>query len=161
LLAQLLHEHQVGFVNRALQAGYRYRDMAAAEPPSEAAVAELSTTLVRYLLFADEAPLVPNMIGESHYAADFTAAGKRDSAGRSLRDLDGQTCLLKHRCSYMIYSPAFSGLPTPLRQRVLRDLAAELGNTTAESHLPVPERSAIRQILVETLPEFGEAAHAP
>jgi hypothetical protein len=157
LLAQLLHEHQVGFVNRALQAGYRYRDMAANGSPSEGDLAELSAVLVRYLLFADESPLVPGMIGDSPFAADFVAAGKRDSAGRSLRALDGQTRLLKYRCSYMIYSPAFSGLPTPLRQRVLRDLNAELGDGQANSHLPVAERTVIRQVLAETMPDFAEA----
>jgi hypothetical protein len=155
LVAQLLHEHQVGFVNRALQAGYRYRQLAAADALTDAELAELSAPLVRYLLFVDETPLVPGMIGDSPFAAEFTAAGKRDSAGRSLRDLDGQSRLLKHRCSYMIYSPAFTGLATPLRQLVLRDLASAVGEGNTESHLPADERRAIRQILTDTLAEFA------
>jgi hypothetical protein len=155
LLAQLLHEHQIGFVNRALQAGYRCRELTAAGSLSDAELAELAAPLSRYLLFADEAPLVSGMIGESPFAADFVAAGKRDSAGRSLRDLDGQTRLLRYRCSYMIYSTAFTGLPTPLRQRVLHDLAAALNNSATGSHLSTDERAAVRQILTETLPEFG------
>jgi hypothetical protein len=155
LLAQLLHEHQVGFVNRALMAGYRYRELSAAEPLIETALADLSAPLVRYLLFADEAPLLPGLIGESPFAAAFSAAGKRDSAGHSLRDLEGQTRLLTYRCSYMIYSPAFTGLPLPLRQRVLRDLAFSLSGTNAKSHLPPAERLAIREILMETVSEFA------
>jgi hypothetical protein len=95
------------------------------------------------------------MLGESPLAADFAAAAKRDSAGRSLRDLEGKTRLLKNRCSYMIYSPAFTGLPDPLRQRTLRDLAAALDGSPAGAHLPAEERSAIRQILTDTLPEFS------
>src|SRR4029434_607349 len=59
LLAQLLHEHQVGFVNRALQAGYRCRELSASDSLDEAALAELAAPLVDYLLFADESPLVP------------------------------------------------------------------------------------------------------
>ncbi len=161
LLAQLLHEHQVGFVNRALQAGYRYRELAAVEPLSEAALSDLSAPLVRYLLFSDEAPLTPGMIGDSPFAADFTSVGKRDAAGRSLRDLDGQTRLLKYRCSYMIYSPAFTGLPLPLRQRVLRDLASALGPSSSDSALPSAERLAVRQILHDTLPEFATIAPSP
>jgi hypothetical protein len=160
LLAQLVHEHQIGFVNRALQAGYRYRELAAAVSADEAAIAELAAPLSRYLLFADEVPLAPGMLGDSPFAADFVGAGKRDSGGRSLRDLDGQTRLLRHRCSYMIYSPAFGGLPTPLRQRVLRGLDSALNDAKAESHLPAAERVAVRQILVETLPEFAEVAAA-
>jgi len=155
LLAQLLHEHQIGFVNRMLQANYRWRELG--DSANDAALAELSPPLVRYLLFAEEAPLVPGMLGESPFAADFAAAGKRDSAGRSLRDLDGKTRLLQNRCSYMIYSPAFAGLADPLRQRVLRDLSAALDGGPAGAHLPAEERTTIRQIVTETLPEFAAA----
>jgi len=157
LLAQLLHEHQIGFANRTMQASYRWRELSAEGTADDTALAELSEPLVRYLLFAEEAPLTPGMVGESPLAADFVAVAKRDSAGRSLRDLDAQTRLLRHRCSYLIYSPAFTGLPTPLRQRVLRDLAAALDGGAAGSHLPSDERAAIRQVLVETLPEFSKS----
>ena len=105
----------------------------------------------------DARPLAPGMLGDSPFAADFIAAGKRAPSGQSLRDVDGQTRLLRYRCSYMIYSPAFTGLPTPLRNRVLRDLAAALEGGTAGSHLADDERSAIRQILTGTLPEFRAA----
>jgi hypothetical protein len=158
LLAQLLHEHQVGFVNRTLQAGYRYREMAAEGAVDDAALTKLSAPLVDYLLFVDEVALVPSMIGESPFASDFTAAGKRDSKGRSLRDLDGQTRLLRNRCSYMIYSPAFSGLPTPLRQRVLRELAKRLKGGASDPPLSAVEREAAHAILIDTLPEFAQVA---
>jgi hypothetical protein len=160
LLAQLLHEHQVGFVNRALQAGYRCRELSATDSLDEVALKELAAPLLKYLLFAEEAPLVPGMLGDSPFAADFTAAGKRDSRGRSLRDLDGQTRLLRYRCSYMIDSPAFSGLPTQLRQHLLRELAAALDGGSIGSHLPAQERSAVSLILNETLPAFAEVVLA-
>ena len=162
LLAQLLHEHQVGFVNRALQAGYRCRELSASRFRGRSGS---GTNFPRrwcdYLLFADEAPLVPGMVGDSPFAADFTAAGKRDSAGRSLRDLDGQTRLLRHRCSYMIYSPAFTGLPTPLRQQAFHDLRAALDPANSTSHLPAEERLAVREILTETIPEFAQTKSVP
>lgn len=158
LLAQLLHEHQAGFVNRAMQAAYHWRELSAANSVSESQLADLAAPLVRYLLFAEESPLQPGMLGDSPFAVDFAAAAKRDSAGRSLRDLDGQTRLLRHRCSYMIYSPAFTGLPAPLRQRVLRDLAAAFDENASASHLPAAERASLRKILAETLPEFATVA---
>jgi hypothetical protein len=156
LVAQLLHEHQVGFVNRVLQAGYRCRELSASKSLDDAALIDLSAPILRYLLFVDEVPLVPGMIGESPFAADFAAAGKRDSAGHSLRDLDGQTRLLRYRCSYMIYSSAFTGLPAPLRHHVLRELATGLNGGATGAHLPAEERADLRQILAETLPEFAE-----
>lgn len=158
LLAQLLHEHQVGFVNRFLQAGYRWRELPEEKQTDEAALAELSGPLLRYLLFTDEVPLVSGMLGESPLAADFAAVAKRDAAGHSLRDLDGKTRLLQHRCSYMVYSPTFAGLPDPLRKRLLLDLAEALQGGAAAAHLPAEERDAIRAVLRETLPEFATIA---
>jgi len=157
LLAQLIHEHQVGFVNRALQAGYRWRELEAENAATDAAAGELAAPFLRYLLFADEATITPGMVGDSPFVPDFAAAGKRDSAGRSLRDLDGQTRLLRYRCSHMIYSAAFTGLPTPLRLRVLRDLGAALEGGLGGEHMPAAERADVRQILKETLPEFALA----
>jgi len=158
LLAQLLHEHQAGFINRALRAGYRYRELAAAGDVGGETIAELSQPIVDYLLFKDEASLTPGMIGESPLAADLRLSAKRDASGRSLRDLDGKTRLLRYRCSYMIYSPTFTGLPDPVRQRVLIDLAAKLQEPADESHLPAEERAALHAILTETLPEYAELA---
>lgn len=156
LLAQLLHEHQVGFVNRALQASYRYRELAAKDLADDAALDELAAPLVRYLLFADEAPLTPGMLGDSPFASDFAAAARRDAQGRSIRDIDGQTRLLRYRCSYMIDSVAFSGLPTLLRQRVLRETAAALaGSAPGAAHMPAEEREAVCSILRATVPEFA------
>src|SRR5204863_7409314 len=54
LLAQLLHEHQVGFINRMLQAGYRWRELDAKNNADDKALDELSAPLVRYLLFTEE-----------------------------------------------------------------------------------------------------------
>ncbi len=67
--------------------------------------------LVNYLLFADEPPLPNPVEGTSGFSQKFTALGPRDSKGRSLRDLDLKTRLMRYPCSYMIYSPAFDGLP--------------------------------------------------
>jgi hypothetical protein len=58
----------------------------------------------------------------------------------------------------MVDSPAFTGLPTPLRQRVLRDVTLSLSDASAESPLPSAERLAVREILTETVPEFANLA---
>lgn len=157
LLAHLLHEHQVGFVNRALQASYRYRTLKhgqKSELPT-ATLDALAQPIVRYLLFADEVALPPGSVNpDSAFRAAFLQAAKRDAKGNSLRDLDGQTRLLRHRCSYMIYSPAFTGLPTPLKQQVLRGLDQALkpqGGSPDFAYLPVQEKLAIRAILAGTL----------
>jgi hypothetical protein len=92
--------------------------------------------------------------GDAAFKADFLAARRVASNGGSLRDLDLHTRLLRHRCSYMVYSPTFTGLPTSLRRRVDRALDRALDVAMPEpdfAYLPAEEKSAIRTILRETL----------
>ncbi|WP_165071175.1 hypothetical protein [Paludisphaera rhizosphaerae] len=158
LLPQLLHEHQVGFINRAVSATYRARTLLHRNGGDEAAVAPqldtLARDLVRYILFADEVPLPPGGVTASDdFRADFLARRRPTSDGRSLRDLDLKTRLLTHRCSYMIESAAFEGLPPPLRRAVDRELARALDSKSPApdyAYLPDDEKAAIRSILAET-----------
>lgn len=158
LLPQLLHEHQVGFINRAVRATYRTRVLLHEHSdPVEAiepALEPMARELVGYLLFADEAPLPPGSVsGAEAFKADFLAKRRVDSQGRSLRDFDLNTRLMRYRCSYMIDSAAFAGLPQPLRRLVDRELDRALApdaNRTESAHLPAEEKAVIRTILQET-----------
>jgi hypothetical protein len=90
-------------------------------------VVALATELVDYMLFVDEAPFTSRIQGNSGFAQKFAGAGPRDNKGRSLRDLDLETRLLKHPCSYMIYSPAFDGLPAGKEHRLRPLMARAVG----------------------------------
>ncbi len=158
LLPQLLHEHQVGFINRAVNATYRTRVLLQENAGHvETANPELETLareLVRYLLFADEAPLPPRGVpGSEAFKADFLAKRRITSNGHSLRDLDLRTRLMRYRCSYMIESPAFAGLPGPLKRFVDLELSRALDPAASPkeyAYLPAEEKAAIRDILRET-----------
>jgi len=166
LLPQLLHEHQVGFVNRAVEATYRTRTLLHDRSGGdEAIVPELEAMareLVRYLLFADEVPLPAGGItGSEAFRTEFLAHRRVASNGRSLRDLDLKTRLLRHRCSYMIESAAFAGLPPQLRQYVDRELERALDPSTKSEdydYLPAEEKQVIRTILKETLPPLAQSS---
>jgi hypothetical protein len=67
--------------------------------------------LLRSMLFSDEARLEAPMRGTSTFASEFAATGPRDSAGRSLKDLDLNHRLFRYPCSFLIYSDAFNALP--------------------------------------------------
>jgi hypothetical protein len=162
ILPHLILEHQAGFVNRAVEAAYRTRTahhnnagQLTADQTRE--IDEQADTLVRYLLFTDE-PALPagGVTGDTDYTRDFLAARRADANGNSLRDLDLRTRLFKHRCSYMIYSPTFTGLPADMKDRVLRRLRTALADNTPDDapsrHLPAAERRALRTILRATLP---------
>lgn len=160
VLPQLLHEHQVGFVNRAIAATYQARAIVAKGMLVAAAdAADLEKTargLTRYLLFADEARLPGPVAGDAAYQQDFGQT-RRVVGGVSLKDFDLQTRLFRHRCSYMIYSAAFQGLPPAMKQRVYRRLgeALNVARPDAEyAYLPPVEKQAIRAILRGSLSDL-------
>jgi hypothetical protein len=163
ILPHLLLEHQVGFVNRVVEAGYRARtalfvsDGKLASDQS-AELDEQARIIVRYLLFTDEVPLPSGPIEpDPAYKAEYLSSRRATADGRSLKDLDLTTRLFKHRCSYMIYSPVFSGLPAEMKQRIYKQLGSVLTDTNAGDEfrvLPASERLAIREILRETLKDL-------
>jgi len=113
--------------------------------------------VLRYLLFCDEFKLTDQVTGSTSFTIDFTARGKPDSAGRSLRDFDLRKRLFKYPCSYLIYSAAFNGLPDQVRSQVLSRLTDTLvgRDDSAEfAHLTNDMRQDILQILRDTMPEF-------
>lgn len=116
--------------------------------------------LVQGLLMCHEAPLAGPVVGTSGFAERFSQLGPRDSQGRSLRDLDLTTRLLKYPCSYLIYSPAFDGLPPEMKEFVARRLREVLaGEGGADyAHLSAADRTAIAEILRDTKPDLWNAA---
>ena len=147
VVALMVLEHQAHATNLITRAGWEQR---IGSLHVGAAVDEL----VDYLLFVDEPPLPHPIKGSSGFAEAFAAKGVRDRKGRSLRDFDLTTRLMKHPLSYMIYSPGFTGLPAPVKAMVRSRLDRVLsGKDTREryAHLDAPTRAAIQDILRETL----------
>ncbi len=160
LLAHLLLEHQAGFVNRAIEATYRTRNHLAtgAGKLSAAHATDLdrvARSLTRYILFADEVALpAGGVAGDADLKADFAKDRRATSTGTSLRDFDLRTRIFKHRCSYMIYGAAFQGLPSEMKARVFQRMSQALNTTQPDAeyaYLPAVEKTAVRQILKETL----------
>lgn len=111
--------------------------------------------LVHALLFVDEFALTAPVQGTTSFAADFAKRGPRDSRGRSLRELDLTTRLLRYPCSYLIYSAQFDQLPRPVKSRVvlrLHDVLTGHDTTKPFRHLSTEDRQAILEILTETKP---------
>ncbi|MGB0583024.1 MAG: hypothetical protein ACPGVU_25350 [Limisphaerales bacterium] len=162
ILPHLVFEHQMGFINRALEAGYRTRAYLAdgegtISTENAKRLDEQADKLTRYLLFANEAKFPNGGMGvDPAYQRDFLARAKKSANGASLRDFDLNTRMFKHRCSYMIHSSIFAGLPQEMKSRVFARIRAALGpNPPADlAHLSVSERQSIRTILNETLAGF-------
>lgn len=111
--------------------------------------------LADYMLFVDEARLPAGGIaGSSGFAEKFASGGPKDAKGRSLRELDLKTRLMKYPLSYMIYAPAFQSMPAATKQLVMDRINGVLaGEITGEKyrHLTPDLRAAIKEILGDTL----------
>jgi len=171
IAALMVFTHQAHMTNLLIRASWEAR---AADPalhppysvdPEESAriatvMRGVAEEVVDYLLFVDEAPLVDHVAGGSGFAARFSASGPRDSKGRSLYELDLRTRLLKYRCSYLIYSPAFDALPpaikAPIYERLRQVLSGEEHAPRYVSALPRADRQAILDILRDTKPDLPE-----
>lgn len=172
LVALMVLEHQADAHNYLTRANFAARQAAHYEQEMNRALKQPRTDrwpsalsrihgagdeLVEYLLFCEEAPLTEPLQGTSTFAADFAGRGPRDSQGRSLRDLDLKTRLFKYPCSYLVYSPSFAALPAEMKEYVHRRLWDILSAKEAEkkfAHLSATDRQAIREILLETLPDL-------
>jgi hypothetical protein len=171
IVAQLVLAHQTQMHNLITLTNYQTRIALYTEksrnkaaglpddtPLSDAAVKQYqkpAEELVRYLLFASEAPLGGPIKGTSGFTAEFAARGPRDAQGRSLRDFDLQKRIFKFPCSYLIYSEAFDALPSPAKEYVYhrllevltgREQSADFAKLTGE------DRRAILEILLATKP---------
>jgi hypothetical protein len=114
-----------------------------------------SEELLRYLLFANEAPLESPVKGDSTFTQEFAARGPRDPQGRSLRDFDLHTRIFKYPCSYLIYSEAFDALPEPAKGYVYHRLLEVLTGREQSpdfAKLSGEDRRAILEILLATKP---------
>ena len=158
IVPQLLHEHQVGFVNRLMEANYTVRERLERSKghlgsADMTALNELATQVVRYVLFADEAKLPAPVKGDETFLRDFASKRKAASNGASLRDLDMKSRLLKRRCSYMIYSSLWDGMHPLFKKSVeakLWNALQENGGDKEFAYLPATEKREIRQIIKET-----------
>ena len=162
-LAHLLHEHQVGFVNRVVQVQYRLRTAlkrsnGRLSDEDRKEVSRLVEELTRYLLFADEAPLQGKGLQcDALYQDEFLANRRRSSKGDSLKDLDLTTHIFRNRCSYMIYSPVFQNLPVGFKKRIYARIGEALSLTKSDPEFAFfspDEKTRVRTILKETLPDL-------
>ena len=165
IVALLVFDHQMHAMNLFTRLGWDVRaNSYKGNTMPEAALREEAGELVDYLLFIDEWTLSSPVEGNSGFAEKFSAEGPRDRQGRSLRQFDLQHRLMRYPCSYMIYSPAFDGLPGVARDAVYRRMWQILSgqeHTARYSRLTSADRRAIVEILRDTrkgLPDYFNGA---
>jgi hypothetical protein len=162
IVALMVFEHQMHASNLLVRLGWdaRVAQFDKKLDVDAGPLREAIDELVDYFLFVDEAPLTAKVTGTAAFAERFIARGPRDRRGRSLRELDMTTRMMRYPCSYMIYTAAFDGLPAVVRDAVYRRLWRVLsGEDKAPRYarLSGDDRRAIIEILRDTkqdLPEY-------
>ena len=133
-------------------------------PSTDTVLDAAARSLVECFLFRGAAPLEAPIAGTSAFAAEFAVRGRRDPAGRSLRDLDLRTRLFRYPCSFLVCSASFDALPGEVKDRFWRRMDAVLtarGAADDFAHLSLAERAAIREILAATKPDAPAAWRTP
>jgi hypothetical protein len=154
VVALLVFEHQAHAMNLFTRIGWEARAASHTDAANE---------LVDYLLFVDEWTPTSRIEGNSGFAEKFAAEGPRDSRGRSLREFDLEHRLMRYPCSYMIYSPAFDGLPAEVKGAVYRRMWQVLSGQergAKYARLTPADRRAVVEILRDTkkgLPDYFAA----
>lgn len=160
IVALLIFEHQMHVTNLLTRVGweiryaqYQEQHQAVSHEFTERRLRETAADIVDYMLFVNEAPLDGPVQGSSGFAEKFAAEGPFDHRGRSLRQLDLKTRLLRYPCSYMIYSPAFDALPAESRQAIgarLWQVLSGHDRSAKYARLSAADRQAIIEILRDT-----------
>ena len=158
ITALMVLEHQVKMHNYITRLNFQTQIMMNTYGRIRYLSSEVNAFL-RYLLFTEESRLTAPIAGDAAYVKAFTALGPFDAKGRSLRELDLQTRLFKHPCSFLIYSAQFDALPPVMRDHLLQRLHAIL---TGQDHDPQfarlapAERQALLEILRDTKPNLPD-----
>ena len=162
IVALLVLEHRNHMTNLLVRMGWEtrvadYEAARAGQPPAAPRVQETAVELVDYLLFVHEAPLPPGIRGTSGFAEWFSAQGPFDSRGRSLHQLDLDGRLLRHPCSFLIYTDAFDALPERAKDAIYLRMWEVLSGQASENryaNLTRDDRGVVVEILRDTKPDL-------
>ena len=113
----------------------------------------LGQELLHSLFMVGQPPLTDAIEGTSGFKEAFEEKGRKDAVGRSLWDLDMERRLFKYPLSYLIYSNAYAGLPTQIKEIVetrIEEILSDDNKEETYSHLSSDDKQAIRAIISAT-----------
>jgi hypothetical protein len=148
VVALAVFDHQAHALNLLTRLGWESRVAAhegrrALDAP---AVTALVDEAVRYLTFADEAPLPAPLAGPSAFGDWLAARGPKNARGRTLHALDLRTRLFRYPLSFTIESAAFAALPGDVRAALRTGIERVLsgpGDRSRTRHSAADRRAAL------------------
>src|SRR5580698_3984950 len=143
VVALLVLQHQETVQNLLARVNFEVRNALARAGDKPAALSAKTRDdlkgfmddLAKAMLFGDAVPYTDGIRGNSGFDVWFQKQGIKDSQGRSLRDLDLKTRLLRYPLSYLVYTPSFDELPDYARDYVFSRFALVLrGRDTSATY---------------------------
>ena len=167
VVALLVLQHQVTVQNLLTRVNFEVRAALAKSGGKPAALSgkvqgELRgymDALAKGMLFGDAVPYTDTIRGTSGFDVWFQKQGPTDPQGRSLRQLDLKTRLLRYPLSYLVYTPSFDALPDYARDYLYGRFAAVLQGREHSDSYPTISDSARQDtlaILSATKPSFAQ-----
>jgi hypothetical protein len=163
IAALMVFDHQMHAVNLITRLQWETRVASASGRTdfTQGVLRQFVDQLSDYLLFVDEVPPPGKVTARRAFVDWFAAGGVRDRRGRSLRDLDLETRLLRYPCSYMSHAASFDALPMDAKRAVYDRLWAILSGKDESPryvHLSPADRRAIIEILRDTKSDCRDCA---
>lgn len=165
IVALMVVEHQIQAHNLLTAATMNYKrarylakslhpDSSPDEGTAGRIAEDAADRIVDCFLFLNEAEIGPDGVeGSDAFQRQFRATIPQTEDGESLVDFQLNTRLFKNRCSFMVYSEAFRGLPDAVKSRVTAKLRAILEADPADDaygDLKASERRRVLRILEAT-----------
>ncbi len=166
IVSLLVLEHQVKMHNLITAAAMNYRRsvyfMKTLNPdadPAQGSAGEIADSgakdIVNYLFFKDETDLGDDVEGDPGFQQAFVKRFPKTKDSESLAEFRLYGRIFKNRCSYMVYSEAFKGMPDALKKRVISRMKRVVaGEEEGFEYLKESERKRIDDILSETLKDW-------
>ena len=166
VVALLVLQHQVTVQNLLTRVNFEVRQALAGSGNTPSSLSPKTRDqlhgylddLAKAMLFGDAVPYIDTIRGNSGFAAWFQKQGPRDPQGRSLRELDLKTRLLRYPLSYLVYTASFDGLPDYARDYVYGRFADVLqGRDRSDTYafMSDADRRDTLAILTATKPSFA------
>ena len=157
IVALMVIEHQIEVQNEIARVNFQSRTLLADDEINDIELNDellsISEGLIDSLFMTGQPEFLARINGTSGFSENFMSRGKKDSQGRSLRELDLSKSLFKYPFSYLIYSDAYASLPKKVReiigQRIKEVLSPEYSGDFYP-HISPSSKIIIAEILDDT-----------
>ena len=158
IVALMVIEHQIEVQNEIARVNFQSRALLVDDEINDVELNDgllsIIEGLVDSLFMMGQPEFIESISGTSGFSEYFISRGKKDSLGRSLRELDLDKRLFKYPFSYLIYSNAYASLPKEVRSIIAKRIKEVLSPEHSDDTYPHISSSS-KKLIAEILDDTG------